>query len=139
MSDSDLRQALLGTWRLVSNQIDVDGTIVKTFGDNPQGYLVYTADGHVFVQMANRERRELFETSAHGPLLLETTEANAELGLMSYCGTFEVRDGQVIHHVEFHVAPRHNGRVEARSVVLDGDRLIVSTPRVQQLVWQRVH
>ena len=41
MSDQDLRQALLGTWRLISCQEGVDGTLVKPFGDDPQGYLVY--------------------------------------------------------------------------------------------------
>jgi hypothetical protein len=35
-SDSDLRQALLGTWRLVSIQPDVDGTLVNPYGDSPQ-------------------------------------------------------------------------------------------------------
>jgi hypothetical protein len=52
-----LRQALLGTWRLVSLQHDVDGAPSKPMGVNPQGYLVYTADGHVFVNFAARERR----------------------------------------------------------------------------------
>ena len=138
MSDSDLRQALLGTWRLVSLQHDVGGTLSKPFGDNPQGYLVYTPDGHVFVNFAARERRELFGPSAAGPALLQTTEADTPLGYGGYCGTFEVRDGQAIHHVEFHVVPRHNGRVEARTVVLDGDPLILGTPFGAHLEWQRV-
>jgi len=41
MSDQDLRQALLGTWRLISCQEGVDGTLVDPFGDDPLGYLVY--------------------------------------------------------------------------------------------------
>jgi hypothetical protein len=139
VSDSDLHQALLGTWRLVSLQHDVDGTVTKPFGDNPQGYLVYTPDGHVFVNFAARERPELFGPSAGGPALLQTSEANTRLGYGGYCGTFEVRDGAVIHHIEFHIVPRHNGRVEARSVMLDGDQLILSTPFGAQLEWQRVH
>jgi hypothetical protein len=120
-------------------QHDADGTVTKPFGVNPQGYLVYTPDGHVFVNFAARERPELFGPSAGGPALLQTTEANTPLGYGGYCGTFEVRDGAVIHHVEFHIVPRHNGREEARSVALDGDRLILGTPRGQQLEWQRVH
>jgi hypothetical protein len=137
-SDLDLRQALLGTWRLVSVQSEVDGTVVKSIGDNPLGYLVYTPDGHVFVQMAARERRELFGPSEHGPVLLETTQTDAQLGYRGYSGTFEVRDGQVIHHIEFHVVLRNYGHVEARSVLLEGDRLILGF-RNQQLQWQRVH
>jgi hypothetical protein len=57
VSDSDLRQALLGTRRLISHQFDVDGMLVKSLGDNPQGYLVYTPDDHVFVQFATRAVR----------------------------------------------------------------------------------
>ncbi|HEY1294881.1 MAG TPA: lipocalin-like domain-containing protein [Chloroflexota bacterium] len=139
MSDQDLRRALLGTWRLISCQDNVDGTPVKPFGDYPQGYLVYTPDGHVFVQFAASERPELFGRSALGPALLETTAANTAIGFGGYCGTFEVRDGQVVHHMEFNPSLRFmDGRSEARSVVLDGDRAILGTPRGRQFEWQRV-
>jgi hypothetical protein len=57
VSDSDLRQALIGTWQLISYQIVVDGTLANVLGDDPQGYLVYTPDEHVFVQMATRAER----------------------------------------------------------------------------------
>src|SRR6266568_5815569 len=138
MSDSDLRRALLGTWRLVSCQQNTDGKLVKPFGDNPQGYLVYTSDGHVVVQWAARERRDLFAASAHGTVLLETTEANTAVGFFGYCGTFEVRDGQVVHHIEFGILLEMSGRSSPRTVVLDGDRLILGTPRGAQIEWQRV-
>jgi hypothetical protein len=57
MSDSDLRLALLGTWRLIGFQEPVDGRLVRPMGDNLQGYLVYTPDEHVFVQFATRDER----------------------------------------------------------------------------------
>jgi hypothetical protein len=140
VSDSDLRQALLGTWRLISWQVAVDGTIVKPFGENPQGYLVYTADGHVLVNFAARDRAELFGSSGYrGPVLLQTAEANTPLGFAGYCGTFEVRDGQAIHHRDLSVRPSLDGHEETRSVMLDGDRLILATPRGDQFEWQRVH
>jgi hypothetical protein len=140
MSDSDLRQALLGTWRLVSVEQDMDGTLVKPYGDNPQGYLIYTADGHVFVQFAARERCELFtRVPGKGMVLLETAESGTPFGFVGYCGTFEVRDGQPIHHREFHVNPTLNGGVEARSVVLlETDRLVLADLRHNRLEWQRV-
>jgi hypothetical protein len=34
VSDSDLRQALLGTWRLVSAEDDEDGKVFKPYGDS---------------------------------------------------------------------------------------------------------
>jgi hypothetical protein len=130
VSDSDSREALLGTWRPISGY--------PRLGDNPQGYLVYTTDGHVFVQIAARERPELFGPSEKGPALLETAQANSAIGLECYCGTFEVRDGQAIHHLEFGLRPRWSGSVLPRSVTLDGDRLILDTPRNAHLEWQRV-
>ena len=93
----------------------------------------------MFVQFAARERPALFGLAAHGPALLKTTEANTELGFSGYCGTFEVRDGQVVHHIEFHLSPALDGRSETRSVVLEGDRLILKTPRGSPREWQRVH
>jgi hypothetical protein len=139
MSDSDLRGALLGIWRLISCQENADGKLVKPFGDNPQGYLVYTPDGHVVVQWAARERQELFAASAHGVVLLETTQANTAVGFFGYCGTFEVRDGGVVHHIEIGILTQMTGQSSFRTVVLDGDRLILGTPRGAQLEWQRVH
>jgi hypothetical protein len=132
-SDSDLRQALLGTWRLISFQVVVDGTSVNQFGDNPRGYLVYTPDGHVFVQYAARDRTQLLGQSARGPVLLEAMQANATLGFAGYCGTFEVRDGKVVHRREFGLIPSLDGRVEVRPIALDGDRLILRTPRGQRI------
>jgi hypothetical protein len=139
VSDSELRRALLGTWRLVSCK-HVDGQDVNTFGDHPQGYLVYTQDGHVFVQMADPERRDLLRwTPARGPLLREATEADAALGAMNYWGTFEVLDGRrVIHHVEWHSVVASSVHDNLRSVTLDGDRLTLDTPVGAQLVWERV-
>jgi hypothetical protein len=135
-----LREALIGTWRLISWQ-DVDGA--TPLGDSPRGYLVYTPDGHVFVQMAARKRPKLFGPSTsprRGPVLLETTPANTALGFVSYCGTFEVRDGEVLHHMEFAISPSNDGRVEHRSVVLNGDRLILGRDlRVGRVEWERIH
>jgi Lipocalin-like domain len=88
MPDSSLRQALLGTWRLISFQVDVDGARVKPFGDNPQGYLVYTTAEHLFVQFTTSAGR-----SWPGPEVLEMSRPNAAaaLGFWAYCGTFELR------------------------------------------------
>jgi hypothetical protein len=66
-------------------------------------------------------------------------QALAALGFFAYCGTFEIRDGQAIHHREFGVFPSMTGNVETRSVELDGDRLILGVPGGVQLECQRVH
>ena len=129
MSDSDLRQALLGTWRLI-------GLKPPNLGEIPQGYLVYTPDDRVFVQFATRTKR-----SWPGSDVLDMTlhQAIVALGFFAYCGTFEVRDGQVIHHREFGIFPSLSGNVETRLVVLDGDRLVLSNSQgTFQNEFQRV-
>jgi hypothetical protein len=125
--------------------MDVDGAPAKPLGDNPLGYLVYTPDGHVFVQYATRaERPEVLGPSAFGPVVLEKTgsQSGTALGFNAYCGTFEVRDGQLTHHQEFGILPIMSGRAETRSAALDGDRLILGAARGPvryQIEWQRVH
>jgi hypothetical protein len=135
VSDSDLRQALLGTWRLISWQFSADA--FKPLGDNPQGYLVYTPDSHMFVQVATRAQREW-----PGPEVLKLSEPQlvAATGFIAYCGTFEVHDGQVFHKREFGIVPYMTGNVEPRSVLaLDGDRLILGGPHEGRIEWQRIH
>jgi hypothetical protein len=143
VSDSDLRQALLGTWRLVRIQDDPESTPIVSTGDGLQGYLVYTPDEHVFVQFATRAERswpapEVFEAWSRGAVLPLPRDV---LGFVAYCGRYEVRDGQVVHHIEFGNLSAHAGRAATRSVVLDGDRLLITDPRSPQrgvLEWQRV-
>jgi hypothetical protein len=137
-SDSDLRQALLGTWGLISWQIDVDSTVVKPLGDNPRGYLVYTLDGHVLVQIATRSQR-VWPPDPE-VLKLPPLQRIAKTGLVTYCGTFAVHDGQVTHHIEFAGVPSVDGSVQPRTVVaLDGDQLILGGPQAGRIEWQRVH
>jgi hypothetical protein len=62
----------------------------------------------------------------------------AALGFFAYSGTFEVRDSQPVHHVEFAVLPGWNGRVVPRAVVLDGDRLMLGSPPTGLLEWERI-
>jgi hypothetical protein len=127
ISDSDLRRALIGTWRLVRHPL----------GDKPQGYLVYTSDGHVFVQFVIRAERNW-----PGPEILELTNDRDRLavfGFSAYCGTFEIREGQAIHRREFGVFPSMTGNIETRSVELKGDRLILGLPGGVSIEWRRFH
>jgi hypothetical protein len=72
-------------------------------------------------------------------VVLAGTGADAALGFYAYCGTFEVRDGQVVHNIESSLYPNATGSVERRSVELDGDRLLLGLPNGAQIEWQRVH
>jgi hypothetical protein len=117
--------------------MDVDGTPVRPLGDEPLDYLVYTTDGYVFYTSAIRGERVW-----PGPEVLEMPphQRVKAIGFAAYCRTFEVRDGQVLHHREFGVSPRMSRTTERRSVTLDGDRLVLDVPRpVARIEWRRVH
>jgi hypothetical protein len=57
VSDADLREALLGTWRLISFQGAADGPFANPLGEEPLRYLVYTPENHMFAQLATRGTR----------------------------------------------------------------------------------
>jgi Lipocalin-like domain len=91
------------------------------------------------VQRVAGERHELCAASADGVVPLETTQANTAVGFFGYCGTFEIRDGGVVHHIQVGILTQMSGQSSRRSVIRDGHRLILGTPPSAQLEGQRVH
>jgi hypothetical protein len=53
-----LRERLVGSWRLISYEVrDGDGELAGyPLGDDAAGYLIYTADGFMSVQVMRRDR-----------------------------------------------------------------------------------
>lgn len=65
----------------------------------------------------------------------------AAAGYMAYCGTFEVREGSVIHHIENSLFPEWIGNDLARTFSFSEDTLSLvgdAGGLVQHLLWQRV-
>ena len=64
----------------------------------------------------------------------------------SYCGTYEVLDDKVVHHIEVSLYPNWIGVAQERFFDFDGDKLSLSTPpllldgveQTAHLIWQRV-
>ena len=52
-ADSSVPAGLVGTWRLVSFEDVENGQTIRRFGEKPLGIFIYTADGHVAIQIAN--------------------------------------------------------------------------------------
>ena len=57
-SDGELVRALIGAWQLVRWTIEYppSGRVTQPFGADPEGLLVYTADGHMSAVMQRRNR-----------------------------------------------------------------------------------
>ncbi len=136
---------LVGTWRLVSweNQDDA-GQITFPVGRDPQGYIIYTADGYVSVQIMTAQRQRF----AVDDLLHGTTDEKARAAetFIAYAGRYELAPDTVIHHVELSLFPNWVGTRQVRRLELAGDRLTLSAgpmvlagrQQIARLIWERV-
>ncbi len=137
---------LVGTWRLVSfAQRARSGEIVYPLGRSPQGMLVYTAGGHMSVQVMQPGRRPFASSDSRSGTPEESLEAVR--GYVAYCGTYRVDDaaGQIIHEPDCSLFPHWIGVALPRHFRLDGDQLALSAAPLSPdpepptgLVWQRV-
>jgi hypothetical protein len=87
---------------------------------------MYTADGH----MAYLRMRSLGPAFASGNLDGATPEEKIAAfdNFQAYCGTYEVQDHTVVHHVEASSVPNIVGTDLVRTFSIDGDELKVTTP-----------
>ena len=130
---------LIGAWRLVGwSLVYADGRAPEyPLGDDAQGIIMYTADGHVSATLMRRAR------PARAPVT-EAESAAAYAESFAYAGRYEVRDGAAYHSIEIATNPALIGITSTRHIALEGDRLILSgpdfaaaSPRTQRIEWRR--
>ena len=116
---------LLGTWELVAwyNQT-ADGQKHYPLGQDATGYISYSGDGFVFVQIAAGNRAYYRVNDPFGGT--ETEDSAAMKSQISYSGTFEIRGDHVIHHVTHATCPNWIGTEQIRKVEFNGDDLRLS-------------
>ncbi|MCW4041133.1 MAG: lipocalin-like domain-containing protein [Candidatus Bathyarchaeota archaeon] len=139
-----MSQKVIGVWKLVSCEFHHGDQVTYPWGHYPLGYLMYLRNGYMAVQLMAAERQRF----ASGDSLKGTFEEYADAGktYAGYCGTYEVRENTVIHHVDVSSFPNWVGEQFVRYAKLDGDTLILSTPpmlfegqpQTAHLVWQKV-
>jgi hypothetical protein len=148
MTPAELRTALVGTWRLVSYEaggVD-DDEIVRPFGEQPIGLIMYSADGYMSAQIA-RPDRPLFDADRFEAGQPEEL-AEAARNYLAYAGPFRVPDGTtVVHEVMLSLFPNWMGGAQLRVAQLDGKvlQLALVTPvqiwgklRTGVLTWEHV-
>ncbi len=134
----------LGTWRLISwENRDPGGKLGYPLGPDALGYITYTADGYIFAQIMAAERATLATQNPFGGADAEA--AAAARSYMSYCGTYEVRNGEVVHRVAVSDFPNWVDGEQLRFYKFEDEKLILSAPPFQTkkgeittfLIWER--
>lgn len=150
-AESPAAAGLVGTWRLVSFEDVENGQTIHRFGDKPLGIFIYTADGHVAIQIANPANPACVavgkkfgpgrkDDSAVPACTPEQAQALLD-GYVAYWGTYTVdaEAGVVIHHVQSDISGGYAGTDQRRPFRLEGDRLVIGDGKTWTRVLERVH
>lgn len=140
----DNSSSVVGTWKLVSVETRMtDGRSYASFGENPEGYVIYSADGFMSVTMQYGNRPHFVSQNAREASLEE--KASVSDTFSAYAGRYELLPGAdtVIHHIDVSSNPNWNGVQQVRRYQIDADQLTLSNKQpiadsISYLIWKRV-
>jgi hypothetical protein len=116
MSEHNSRnEQLVGTWRFVATDLQSgDGNRVALYGPNPNGIVVFTADGH-FVLINTRPGRAAFASNDSMQGTAEENKAAVE-GAVAYFGCYTVDDvgGTYTIRIDGSSFPNYEGTEQTR-------------------------
>ena len=107
------QQSLVGTYKVISQDLEVEGTATQPLGKAPHGYLVLTPTRAVFLFTA--ENRKFGTSVAEKAALFDT--------LIGWSGTYRVDGGKIIIAVDASFNEIWNGKDQVRNWALSGNRL----------------
>ena len=120
-----MREALIGTWKLLSLDVIRGEQRRPLWGETPVGQLIYTEEGRMAAELMATGRRPWTDPDVLRASVDERAEALATY--ISYAGRWELEGGTVSHHIEVCVIPNWVGMRQTRRVTLNGDNLTLST------------
>jgi len=134
-------QQFIGTWRLLEcSQTNPDGSVLYMWGKDAIGYIIYTAEGVMSVQIMRGTR-----ASFHSDNLLDATSeecASLPQNYNAYFGTFDVDENQqtVTHHVQGHLVPNLIGQDNVRRYHFEKNRLLLTVLSgvKRDLLWEKI-
>ena len=120
-SFADDRDPLLGIWKLISYEVEVQATGQKApvMGQNPTGHAAFLPEGRVFFILTGEARKPAKTDQEHAGLLST---------LVAYSGTYRIEGDKWITKVEVAWNPEWVGTEQTRFFKVAGERLQVSTP-----------
>jgi hypothetical protein len=120
---------LVGTWRLMEWQaIGPDGAVGHPLGPEPDGLVIYGADGWMSAAMMAGGRAPLSAGRARSSP--DAERAAAFNSFLAYSCRWRLVGEQIEHRVEVALNPGMIGTVQRRRAAFEGRRLIVSTEDV---------
>ncbi|GAB6853206.1 lipocalin-like domain-containing protein [Asaia astilbis] len=121
LSGNALRQALIGTWELVSYSVEERDTacLVPAMGEAPRGRVIFTDDDWVAFNLEG-EGRVPARNDLDRAALLQT--------LVSYIGRFRIEGNAWITQIETAWVPEWVGSEQKRFVTIENGFADVSTP-----------
>jgi len=127
---SSIREKLLGSWRLVSRDEQFADGKIKTRTD-AVGLIMYTADGHMSVQIMLPEDTE----APNNPVQYQQNAYEA------YQGTYTIDEKAhtVTHHVESALVRSLIGKNLTRVYRFEGKQLILKSSRADEhwtITWE---
>jgi hypothetical protein len=133
------REDLIGAWTLEGSYVEEsDGSRTPTWGDDPKGVIMYTADGYM-TAITRRGDRTLPAASASAD-----DKAAAYDSYLNYAGRWTLAGNTVTHHIEHALDPNAVGTSRDRMIEHQGDRMVFSGlsgdgKRNAVIVWRRPH
>ena len=134
---------LLGTWKLKSYVVTAaTGARTTPYGENPTGYLNYSADGRM--QVIGAASGRMVQAGPNPP---ENERVVLYDTMFAYAGTYSVEAGKVTHHVDISWNEAWTGTDQIRLFEVDGNYLTLTTrfadpagdtEAVYALVWEKV-
>ena len=107
------QQSLVGTYKVISQDVEVGGSATQPLGKTPHGYLVLTPTRAVFFFTAENRK---FGTSVDEKAALFDT-------LVGWSGTYRVEGGKIVIAMDASFNENWNGKDQVRNWELSGNRL----------------
>jgi Lipocalin-like domain len=119
--DTELKQKIVGTWKLVSVVYEDQESKARTpvYGEHPRGRQIATADG-LWLALVTAEGRTVPKTDEERAQALRT--------MIAYTGRYRVEDGKVVTKVEAAWNEGWVGGEQTRLIRFEGDRLFIESP-----------
>jgi len=141
---------LKGTWFLDSfKATDEEGQNIDVMGEDAKGFICYSDDGWMSVQITRADRLRYDIPDMEGGTTEQTL--SAARGLFAYAGKYTVDEENAIvyHHLEFCLIPNWIGSMQKRYITKESDNVLVleadsarigpgGKKRVTSLRWVKV-